>query len=181
VKLRRFSGNTEESTAERHATPRAHGGPRVRRPTAFLYELRAPGDDGADLRAARALIWRRRSSSTARVSTNLRLDDDGRTEVHAIVDPDDVGVPHANAPPADGLTKKLRLRRAMDADGPSVAVRERHPALTERVLGPRRDPLQHARPIVRVDLVVVGMLDHLLDMESTGRRVVTLATDRDRE
>src|SRR6185436_11847997 len=64
-------------------------------------------------------------ASQAGSRSELRFDDDRRAEVDAIVDPDDVGVSHADASPADGSTKKLRLWRAMNPDSPSVAVRAR--------------------------------------------------------
>ena len=73
------------------------------------------------------------------------------------------------------------MRRSMDPDRPPVAVREPDPALTERILGTRWDPLEDARSIVRVDLQEVRMLDHLFDVKSARRRLVTCATDRDRK
>src|SRR5437660_1420798 len=69
----------------------------------------------------------------------------------------------------------------MDPDRPPVAVCEPDPALTERVLGPRVNPLEDAPTIVWIDLVVIRLLDHLFDVESSRRCLVTCATDRDRK
>src|SRR5262245_1993052 len=109
----------------------------------------------------------------------LRLDDDPRTQPDTLVDVDDVGVPHADTPVAHGATEQLRVRPAMDADRPSLTVREPDPALAERVRRPRRDPLGDLRRERSVDLDVLRVHDHLLDLVAARGGLQALAPDRD--
>lgn len=111
----------------------------------------------------------------------LRVHDDRCAELDAIVDANHVGVPHADASPADGVTEELRVWCAVDAYRPPVAVREPDPAITERILGPRGNALEDVPTIVWIDLIEVRMLDHLFDLEPSDRRLVADATDRDRK
>src|SRR5262249_15088055 len=95
---------------------------------------------------------------------SLVFDDDGRSELDAIVDPDDVRVPHAYAAMADGATEKLWVWRSMDPDRPPVTVREAYPALAERIRRPRWNHLEDARRDRPVDLVELRVHYHLLHL-----------------
>src|SRR4029450_4484128 len=116
-----------------------------------------------------------------RGSEALLFDDDRRPELDAVVDPDDVGVPHADASVADGAAEKLRVWGAMDPERPSVTVREPDPALAERIRRPRGNPLDHAQRIHIVDLEKFRVLDHLLHLVLAGGRLPPFLPDRDRK
>ena len=128
---RRGQGDDERREADLEREPKAARGGHGK---ALASYCNAP-----DLASGRATKIRSARAVDARQPETLRLDDDRGPDLDLAVHRDDVRVRHADAAVADRLPEHLGLRGAVEADLPSVRMREADPAQTERIVGSGRD------------------------------------------